>query len=608
MKKLTALIFHKDKDAFLSALQDLGVVHISLEKKERIDEDIKNKQKKLESCQRFLKVAQKEDKATIAKTAREKRTDVFSYVLSYEGITEEIREIEETYEKTERELRNILPWGDFDINAVEGLNAGGVKARFFIAPIKKFEACRQIDMCYVEISRPKLGIHANGPDYPIVEISRDKTYVYFVVFEKGDQIEIDCDEFFYPQTDRQTLETEMADLEILKKDKLKQREDLFSHTARIREFCNNLHTELVYLAVSQGLNSEVEGNVYVLNGWVPRKLTDNVEKFLEEKEVYFDFSNPQEGENIPVLLKNNRFSRLFEPITKMFSLPHYAEMDLTVFFAPFFTLFFGFCLADAGYGLIIVLICAIFWEKVDPDKRPFLILGSIFGISTFLFGLITGNLFGIELVKIEFFKKMVLLDPNQLFYLSLKIGIVQIFFGLFLKAVGKIRQFGFMASLSVWGWLIMLTGVVPLVIAFLGKSASPEWAKPAALTGLVLILFFNDLKANIFVRFGLGLWELYGGLTGFLGDVLSYVRLFALGISSSILGLVFNSIALQAKDIPVIGFFVTLVLLVVLHSMNFALGVLSSFVHPLRLTFVEFYKNAGFEGGGKAYNPFRKIN
>lgn len=164
-----------------------------------------------------------------------------------------------------------------------------------------------------------------------------------------------------------------------------------------------------------------------------------------------------------------------------------------------------------------------------------------------------------------------------------------------------------MASLSTWGWLLMLTGVLPWTLAFLGKEVSPMWANYCIIAGLILILLFNDLKANIFKRVGKGLWELYCGLTGFLGDVLSYVRLFALGISGAILGLVVNEIGMQFRAIPYIGYFITFAFLIIGHTANLLLSGLSSFVHPLRLTFVEFYKNAGFEGGGRAYIPFKNV-
>ncbi|MFH1459923.1 MAG: V-type ATPase 116kDa subunit family protein [Candidatus Omnitrophota bacterium] len=585
MEKITALIYHKEKNDFLISLQKLEVIHVSIEKKEEADNNTKALELQIQQCNSFLAAAKKN---IVLPPGKQTTANAFEYVQSFENIKTDLTDNSSELEKIERQISNLAPWGDFDIQIIKKLKNNGVDIRFFIVPIKKFTNC------------------ANNQKICLQEISRDKIYVYFVIFEKGEKIEIGCDEFFYPDLDKKELKKNLNTLRKKIKEKEKKLQVILTYRKAVEDYRNKKETELRFLSVSNNLPSAVEQTVYIVNGWIPRKLKAKVESFLEEKGIYHYFSQPTADENVPILLTNNWFSRLFEPITKLFSLPNYTELDLTAFFAPFFTLFFGFCLSDAGYGLIILFGCVIFWKKVAPEKQPFLVLGSIFGISTFLFGLITGNLFGVELVHINFFRKMVLLDSNQLFYLSLKIGVVQIFFGIFLKAVGKMRQFGFWVSVSSWGWMIMLTGVLPLVLAYLGKKPSLPWAQWTALTGLVLILFFNDLKANILVRIGKGLWELYGGLTGFLGDVLSYIRLFALGISSSILGLVFNNIAWQCKDIPIIGFFVTFVLLIVLHSINFALGVLSSFVHPLRLTFVEFYKNAGFSGGGKAYNPFRE--
>ena len=587
MEKVTILIFHKAKDEFLRALQNLGVLHVSVSEKEENSDDLREMNKKIERCENFLSEA-KDFREKDVVSGKSFPDDVFSYVESFEANHQRYGEAKDELEKLERQLRNLEPWGDFDINQLRELSERGINVRFYISPAKKFDNCRE---------KPLL----------LEEIFRDKTYVYFVVFEKGERLEIDCDEFIYPDTDRKKLSAQAEET----RKQIRACEDAlrrdFSYASEVEKYLRRLKTSFFYQNISSNLDALAEGKVYVVCGWVPRKLRSKVAEFLDKEEVYFDFSMPQPDDNVPILLENNRFSRLFEPITKMFSLPNYAELDLTAFFAPFFTLFFGFCLGDAGYGLIIMAVCLLMFKKVPADKRAFLLLGAAFGFSTFVFGVITGNLFGVNMVNIPVFKKLVLLDSHQLFYLSLKIGVVQIFFGMLLKALSRIRQFGFMYSLSTWGWLVMLSGVLPLVLAYLGKTSAPAWAKYCALGGLLLILLFNDLKANIFVRIGKGLWELYGGLTGFLGDVLSYVRLFALGISSSILGFVFNDIALQCRHIPYVGFLVTFVLLVVLHTINFALGMLSSFVHPLRLTFVEFYKNAGFEGGGKAYNPFRKV-
>ncbi|HPN81880.1 MAG TPA: V-type ATP synthase subunit I, partial [Spirochaetota bacterium] len=172
--------------------------------------------------------------------------------------------------------------------------------------------------------------------------------------------------------------------------------------------------------------------------------------------------------------------------------------------------------------------------------------------------------------------------------------------------VNRVRQYGFSSAISTIGWIILLLSIVGLAA---GDAFGPETgplvssvAGYTALVGVALILFFNDLKVNIFVRIGKGVYELYN-ITGVFGDLLSYVRLFALGISSGILGAVINQLSGQLLGIPVVGVVLYAVALVVGHTGNMLLGMLGSFVHPMRLTFVEFYKSAGFSGGGKEYKP-----
>jgi len=582
MDKITILIFHKAKQAFLSRLQDLGVVHISAKIKQTQDDVLINMEKRIQDCAAFLKAARKlnsENKSS-GKAKAQDADDAFSYVESYKKLKDELDRIQEHSERLEKDIRNLTPWGDFNIGYLDRLNAAGINVRFFISPLKRFNEIKEKDI-YFE------------------EISRDKTYAYFVVFEKGKTVELACDEFFCPKKDKKTIEAECAALQKDKAEKEQALSGLFSYAGCVKGYLKQQMTELSYLNVSQNLPSAVEHTIYIISGWVPRTEKQNVKSFLEEQEVYFYFSQPQVTDTVPILLKNNRFARLFEPITKLFSLPKYSGMDLTAFFAPFFTLFFGFCLSDAGYGLIIFSLAFLFKARFKRDKRPLLNLVMILGVSTCLFGLISGNLFGIDLSKIHGIKKVVLFSQDQLFNVALALGIIQVMFGMVLKAINRMRQFGFMSCVSTLGWIIMLFGLMGLTISKVSLLA--------VYTGIALILLFNDLKANIFVRIGKGLWELYG-ITGVFGDVLSYIRLFALGISGSILGLVVNEIALEFRHIPIFGFVITFVILVLGHTGNLLLSGLSSFVHPLRLTFVEFYKNAGFEAGGKAYNPFRQIS
>ncbi|HSH18898.1 MAG TPA: hypothetical protein VLA03_00510, partial [Draconibacterium sp.] len=288
---------------------------------------------------------------------------------------------------------------------------------------------------------------------------------------------------------------------------------------------------------------------------------------------------------------------------KLFSLPAYEELDLTPFFAPFFMMFFGFCLGDVGYGLVILLGTTLYKRKAAPDMKPVLSLAQFLGIGTIIFGTLTGTFFGVNLIEVESLGNIrnFMLDSQKTFYLALALGLFQILFGLIIKAVNSIRMFGWQYAISSIGWFIMILAILDIAIL---KLAAP-FSKYIAWFAVALIVFWSDPKAGILGRIGKGIWDLYG-ITGIFGDVLSYIRLFALGISSAILGFVINTIALQILgSAPIIGPIFFIIFLIIGHTANLLISSLGSFVHPMRLTFVEFYKNAGFIGGGKEYKPFK---
>jgi len=581
MEKVTALVFHKTKNNFLLALQEIGVIHIALQKTEISDGSIIEMGKKIERGKIFLREANKQKPAKQNISIRiPAASDAFFYVEACEKAKVGLAELSEGIRRLEREIKNILIWGQFNISMVRKLRESGVNTRFLIAPVKKFK-------------------HIDLESVLYEEIARTSTHVYFVVFEKGKAVNLACEEFFYPDTDLSKLEQSYDFLKKQKQEKQTMLSAFYGYQSKVQKYLDVLQTSYSYMTISSNVASAAENSVYVVNGWLPRENKIKVEKFLQKEDAYFYFSKPEVDEKVPILLKNNRFARLFEPITKLFDLPNYAGLDLTAFFAPFFTLFFGLCLGDAGYGLIIFSLAMIFRNKISANKRPITSLLMILGASTFFCGLITGTFFGTDLSAMHGVEKIVLFNQDRLFNAALVLGVIQVLFGMSLKATNRIRQYGFLAGLSTFGWMILILGLIGLTY-----SKENVWI---VYFGIALILLFNDLKANIFLRIGKGLWELYG-ITGVFGDVLSYIRLFALGISSSILGFVVNEIAFQCRGIPYVGFFITLLILIVGHAGNLALGALSSFVHPLRLTFVEFYKSAGFQGGGKAYNPFRKIS
>ena len=276
-------------------------------------------------------------------------------------------------------------------------------------------------------------------------------------------------------------------------------------------------------------------------------------------------------------------------------------------------LFFGFCLGDAGYGLLFIIGAGLYKLKAKNEFKPYLTLIQFLGFATIIFGTVSGTFFGINLIDAEISwtenYRNLFLNPDKMFNLALILGGVQIIFGLFIRAANQIKQFGFSYSLATWGWLIILLGSIIYVFLSSTEIIPPNKTILYIIltTGGFFILFFSDPKINVFARIGKGVWDIYSTVTGIFGDLLSYIRLFALGLSSAILGFVINDIGMQILgSSKILGPVFFVIFLIIGHTLNILISSLGSFVHPMRLTFVEFYKSAGFIGGGEEYKPFRK--
>ena len=232
-------------------------------------------------------------------------------------------------------------------------------------------------------------------------------------------------------------------------------------------------------------------------------------------------------------------------------LPKYSELDLTPFFAPFFMVFFGLCLGDSGYGLFLFLAATLyrmFAKNISATMKPILSLIQILAASTFFCGMLTGTFFGVSLYDInipflQYMKDHLFMDNNAMFQLSLILGVIQILFGMILKAVNQAIQFGFKYAVATIGWIVLL---ISCGVGFMLPEVMPLGGTVhLCILGVaaVMIFLFNSPGKNVFMNIGLGLWDSYNMATGLLGDVLSYVRLFALGLSGGILAGVFNSLA-----------------------------------------------------------------
>jgi V/A-type H+-transporting ATPase subunit I len=451
--------------------------------------------------------------------------------------------------------------------------------------------------------------------YNAFEIDTVGSTVYFITITNPEvQIDIDADPVkISKSTAPEILEKISTIQENIQKQNKLIAEISINEYNNLKAFQAQISENIDFAKVLLSTAPAADNKVMLLEGWCPEESETPLNNFLEESDIYFETFIPTEDDKVPVKLKNNKFAKLYEMIGELYDMPNYHELDLTPFFAPFYMLFFGLCLGDAGYGLILVLVALFARKKVKEAMKPIMSLLIWLGSATVILGTVSGTFFGYNLLesKIEWLEsfKVIMLDSNQLFYTALIIGVVQIIFGMIIKAVGLVRRFGWAASLSTWGWIVVILGAGGTYALSSFAGLAPEISKWGYIifggAGALLIFLLNNLKRNPLINVGAGLWDTYNMATGLLGDVLSYIRLFALGISGAVMGFVFNDLALQLSgDIPVISQIVMVLIMLVGHSINIFMSGLSAFVHPMRLTFVEFYKNSGFEGGGKKYKPF----
>jgi V/A-type H+-transporting ATPase subunit I len=597
MKKYSFLVYHKQYVDFLEKIREIGVLHV-IEKQEGITENdaLREKMQLAARVKSALKLLEKNTPAKTEYTPANANVSGIDTLTKVESAFAQKENLWQKLQQAEKEFESMEVWGEFSHNRLSELKTAGFAVRFFSCNIKRFN--------------PEWEVNYNA-----FEIDTVGSTVYFITITNPEvQIDIDADPVkISKSTAPEILEKISAIQEDIEKQNKLIAEISINEYNNLKAFQAQISENIDFAKVLLSTAPAAGNKVMLLEGWCPEESETELNNFLEASDIYFETFIPTEEDKVPVKLKNNKFTRLFEMIGELYDLPNYHELDLTPFFAPFYMLFFGLCLGDVGYGLIFVIAAIILRRKVSAALKPVFSLVALLGISTVIMGAIGGNIFGYSLIDadIQWLEdyKQYMMDSNKLFNVALILGVIQIIFGMIIKAIGIVRRYGFAASLSTWGWLIIILGCGGTYGASTLLGTDPVITKYLLYAfggiGGLMVFLLNDLKRNPFINLGAGLWDAYNMILGVIGDVLSYIRLFALGISGAVMGFVFNDLAMNLSgDIPVLSPIIMIIILLIGHGLNIFMSSLSAFVHPMRLTFVEFYKNSGFEGGGKKYKPF----
>jgi V/A-type H+-transporting ATPase subunit I len=302
-------------------------------------------------------------------------------------------------------------------------------------------------------------------------------------------------------------------------------------------------------------------------------------------------------------------------VTRLYGIPNYREIDPTPLIAPFFAFFFGICITDAGYGFLVALIAYFGARKLSGGGKNLFRLLIFAGIATIIVGSLTGGWFGIKPDRLPgFLKNLQVLDPQgqgQMTFMGaiIAIGFIQVWFGYFVRMYIDLRERDWAgAFLDQLPWLIAMI-LIPVTALLYVVVDVPVYltliaVATAGLCCLVIVAFSGRESGNIVARLGTGGFELYTKLTGSFGDILSYLRLFALGLATGIIAGVVNTMAGMMWG-SLIGKVAAIGILVGGHIFNLVINALGGFIHTARLQFVEFFTKF-YEGGGEEFRPFKK--
>jgi len=375
-----------------------------------------------------------------------------------------------------------------------------------------------------------------------------------------------------------------------------------------------------YLALTKiGLTK----NTFIISGYIPEKYAQKIiEEFESRFTVAISIKEPEDSEDVPILLQNGEFSSPVEGITEMYALPTKRDVDPTSFMAFFYYLFFGMMLSDAGYGVLMVVITAIMLKKfnIEGPMKKTLKMFFYCGISTVFWGTLFGSWFGdiVPIVSKQFFHMDApslalwfepIKDPMKLLLFSFLLGIIHLFVGLAINF--KITWDEGKKSDAICDTIptyLLVLGAAPLAAGILipVPDMVSTIGKYMALIGVVLIVLTSGRSSkNIIARLGLGIYGLYNVASGYLSDILSYSRLLALGLATGSIAGVINLMGTMPSNLFVKAILLTVVFIVG-HPLNMAINLLGAYVHTNRLQFVEFFSKF-YEGGGRAFNPL-KVN
>lgn len=640
MKKVDILIHRSLHDETFDLLQDMGVLQITSHQdfknedlpEELHSEDIERNINEVRYCLDFINKYRTEKQPFLESFFPTpipiKKSEFLNKVFNHNQIYKNCQSIEEQFNTIRASMNRLNAQLEF-LNRIENLPIA----------LEDIGTTRYVKSYLLEMNETQCPSLQNrlekiGKEYSLQKFpGKEKKCFAFLIIHQDliEPVEVMLTEesisiLSLPQafegTPKEAIQSVKKKIQRLEKERAhaeKEATSLLKYESELKITLDYYATEL------ERRNSEAQifktHDVSLITGWAIEETIPVIEERMKSigKEWVISQRDPEPGEDVPIALENGPWSRNFDVLTNLYGLPNYTEIDPTPFVAIFFFTYFGICLGDAIYGLIVALIgfmAPYFIQMPDSSKRFFRML-AWGGIASMIFGALTGSWMGDTFDYLPSFlgfmttlkNKLMIINPINnplpMIIVSIVIGIIQVLVGLLIAFAKEWKRKNYRDAIyDKLSWFFFILSIVIYIIAMAMIPSLKTFCLWLVIaTALFLVGTQGRSKKNIILRIFSGLYSLYG-ITSYLGDVLSYSRLFALGLTTTIIAMLGRTIAGLFGSSPYFGWIIWIIIFVGFTVFNILMSGLGAFVHSARLNYVEFFTKF-YENGGKAFQPLQ---
>lgn len=605
MKKIALLLKAADAQEGLKKLRQYGEVHVELVSKQT--DSVENASAKLDRLDTALAILSEYKKLYKGQQQQDASDDkLISVVDDVITLSSRIKELEEETFKLSALIKEMSQWGDFSPDDIRFLRENGLAVELAYLSKEQKEALDESVLC--------IDMGKSGGRSRALLLSR----------EKSDILPQGAESFSVPELALSSLYVKESELKKNIKEAYRRLTELYGwHDELIRLRNEVLEPELVFKKVEASLIQE--GPVVFLTGYIPAEKEKHFIDYAKKHEWGIIVKDPDETDNPPTLLRNPRWMQIIKPVFAFLdTVPGYREFDISFVFLAFLSVFFAMIIGDAGYGMIF-LLGSVFLMRSEYKKTGKItdlgILIAWMSLCTVVWGALTGTWFGYEgFANIKPFSYLVVpaissweaTSTENIQFISFLLGIIHISIAHLWRFIRELRQKPAIRAFAQLGWLGIMLGIFNLVLSMVLNAEKYPFlpvSMYAIVAGLVMVVFFSSQEGDGFFKGVLrglaGLFTTVLDTISAFGDIISYIRLFAVGLATVALAQAFNSMAIGAAN-GVLGIIIAVFIILVGHSLNLVMSVLSVVVHGVRLNLLEFAGHLGMEWTGIPYSPFKE--